>query len=254
MSSVRFVMIIFAIAICAAADTGPQPPCGGDTFPAYPEVDSPPAVKVWDRAELGGNWAPPACTGWSELGFSTLVATAARFHHSGGEETLLHRVAAISELSGMRYWSTTHKRWQTLIPSAWAVTAPAGDKRREDFAASEMIEGRTLYFHQEDNLSGKAIYQMRVIKVSADKLVVSVENLTTMRFLFMPLFQPGEMQSIYFLDRESQDVWRYYSLVRMGKKASSLTAGHPESSINRAVAFYRHLIGIATDMEPPAAR
>ena len=28
----------------------------------------------------------------------------------------------------------------------------------------------------------------------------------------------------------------------------------PASSINRAVAFYRHFVGIPTDQEPPAAR
>jgi len=118
----------------------------------------------------------------------------------------------------------------------------------------EMVEGRTLYLHQEDNLSGKAIYQLHILKVSPDRIVFSTENITTMRYLLIPLFQPGEIQSIYFLDRESPDAWRYYCLARTGKKASSLTAGHQESSINRAVAFYRYLVGIPMDKEPPAAR
>jgi hypothetical protein len=117
-----------------------------------------------------------------------------------------------------------------------------------------MVEGRTLYFHQEDNVSGKAVYQLRILKVSLDKLVFSTENVTTMRLLLIPLFQPGEIQSIYFLDRESPDVWRYYCLARTGKKANSLTAGHQASSINRAVAFYRYLAGIPMEQEPPAAR
>jgi hypothetical protein len=62
------------------------------------------------------------------------------------------------------------------------------------------------------------------------------------------------MQSVYFMERESPGVWRYYSIVRTGKNANSLTIGHEASSINRAVAFYRYLAGIATDKEPPAAR
>jgi hypothetical protein len=62
------------------------------------------------------------------------------------------------------------------------------------------------------------------------------------------------MQSAYFLDRESENVWRYYSMVRTGKNASRLTAGHESSSINRAVAYYRALAGIPGDQEPPAAR
>jgi hypothetical protein len=62
------------------------------------------------------------------------------------------------------------------------------------------------------------------------------------------------MQSVYFLDRESADVWRYYGMTRTGRNASRLTTGHSSSSINRAVAFYRSLAGIPTDREPPAAR
>ena len=107
---------------------------------------------------------------------------------------------------------------------------------------------------QVDNLSGKAIYRMHIAEASADRLVFDVENVSTMRYLFVTLFHPGDMQSIYFLDRESDNVWRYYSIARSGRNASRLTTGHESSSINRAVAFYRSLVGIPTDQEPPAAR
>jgi hypothetical protein len=62
------------------------------------------------------------------------------------------------------------------------------------------------------------------------------------------------MQSIYYLDRESENIWRYYGIVRTGKIASGLIPGNDYSSINRAVAFYRHLVGIPTNQEPPVAR
>ena len=67
-------------------------------------------------------------------------------------------------------------------------------------------------------------------------------------------FTPGDLQSMYFLDRESDNVWRYYSIVRVGKNANGLIAGNESSSINRAVAFYRYLVGIPTTQEPPGAR
>jgi hypothetical protein len=75
-----------------------------------------------------------------------------------------------------------------------------------------------------------------------------------MRYLLIPVLHPGEIQSIYFLDRESDDVWRFYSLVRTGKDANRLIAGNESSAINRAVAFYRYLVGVPTALEPPAAR
>ena len=154
----------------------------------------------------------------------------------------------------MRYWSTTHKQWRTLILDAYAVTDLQRGQHREDFTSNEMKEGKDLYFEQTDNLSGKVVYRMHIAEASADRLVFEIENVSTMRHLLIPVLHPGEMQSIYFLDRESDDVWRYYSLVRTGKNANGLIAGNEASSVNRAVAFYRYLVGIPTDQEPPAAR
>jgi hypothetical protein len=240
--------------IVTGADRGPQPPCGGDTFPPYPELNSAPVVKFWDRSDLGRDWTAPACTGWTTPGYSTLVATVGRFRHTGGSAELLRRIGAISELTGVRYWSTTHQRWQTLIVQAHALSGPAADGRRKDFSPDEIAEGKTLYFHQQDNLSGKAVYRMRILSASTDRIALSTENVSAMRYFMVTLFDPGEMQSVYFLDRESPEVWRYYSIARTGPQSNSLTAGHTASSINRAVAYYRRLVGIPTDKEPPAAR
>ena len=250
-------LIVLAAILCgeasSRADTLPQPPCGSATFPPYPDLENSPAVMAWDRAASGRDWTPPACTGWTDPGFTTLVVAVARFRHSSGAEGLLRRIGAISGLSGIRYWSTTRKRWQTLIIDAHALSDPTGDSRREDFSPGEMAEGKSLYFQQEDNLSGKAIYRMRVRNASPDRLVVDSENTGAVRFLRMSVFRPGGMQTITFLDRESQDVWRYYSILRTNKDASRLAAGSEASSINRAVAFYRYLAGIPTDKEPPAS-
>jgi hypothetical protein len=211
-------------------------------------------VKFWSEADFGRDWKPPLCTGWAEAGFSTLITTAARFRYTAGAEGLRRHIGAISELSGMRYWSTTHKQWQTLILDAYALPGSQPIQRREDFTLDEMKPGKVLYLEQADNLSGKATYRMQITESSVDRLVFEVENVSIMRYFFVTLFHPGEMQSIYFLDRESNVVWQYYSMVRTGRNASRMATGHAPSSINRAVAFYRALVGIPTDQEPPAAR
>ena len=251
----RFVFSVMLL--CQArglAQPSPEPPCGEPPVPSYPGVDDAPISSFWSESDFGRNWRPPACTSWAEAGFSTLVTTVARFRYTSGTEGLLRRIGAISELAGMRYWSTTHQRWQTLILSANALTGSQPGERRQDFTPDEMTEGKLLYLEQVDNLSGTAVYRLHIAEASADRIVFEVENVGTMRYLLVTLFHPGEMQSIYFLDRESAGVWRYYSIVRTGRNASRLAAGHAASSINRAVAFYRSLAGIPTDQEPPAAR
>ena len=253
----RVLFVFAAILLCQAhgdAQSGPQPPCGKESVPPYPPLDDPAIVKLWSKSDFGRDWRPPACTGWTAVGFTTLVSTVARFRHASEAEGLLRHIGAISELAGMRYWSTTHKQWQTLIVDAHALTGLQAAQRREDFQPGEMKEGSVLYFEQVDNLSGKAIYRMHIAEASADRLVFDIENVSTMRHLLIPLLHPGEMQSIYFLDRDSKGVWRFYSMVRTGQNANRLIAGNDSSAINRAVAFYRHFVGISTDRDPPVAR
>jgi hypothetical protein len=252
---IRFVfsLMVLGQAYCYA-QLGPQPPCGKDPVPSYPALDDSPVVKFWSESDFGHDWRPPACTGWADVGFSTLVTTVARFRYTSGEEGLLRHIGAISELAGMRYWSTTHNQWRTLIVSAHALTGSQSSRPRQDFPPVEMKEGTLLYLEQADNLSGTAVYRMHIVEASADRLVFDTENVSVMRYSFVTLFHPGDVQSVYFLDRESDNVWRYYNIARTGRNASRLTTGHGSSSINRAVAFYRSLAGIPTDQEPPAAR
>ena len=251
--------ILLAILSCQLlghAQSGPLPPCGQEPIPLYSPLDSPPAVTFWSESAFGRGWRPPACTGWTAAGYSTLISMAGRFRYGAGSDSLLRHIGAVSELAGMRYWSTTHQHWQTLIVSAHALTDPPLGRQRPDFMPAELEAGKIQYLEQNDNLAGPAIYRLHVSAASADRVVFDVENVGAIRYLFVTLFHPGEMQSIYFLDRESDSVWRYYSLTRIGRNASRLATGpgHASSSINRAVAFYRALAGIPTDQEPPAAR
>jgi hypothetical protein len=226
-----------------------QPPCGTAPSPPYPEVGAPPAVQVWKQS----NWKPPACTGWPPADSATLVAAAARFRGGVGAEGLRRRIGAISGMKGLLYWSTTEKRWQSLIVDASALAGPDAD-RRPDFAPEEIAANRSLWAEEEDNLLGKAVYRIRILEARDDRLVFATENHTALRFLGIPLFPPGELRTICFLDRESKGVWRYYSLARMGQQVSLLVSGHEASLVNRAVASYRFLAGIPANQEPPAAR
>jgi hypothetical protein len=192
--------------------------------------------------------------GWTEDGFTTLVSIAARFSSALDTEGMLRHIGAISEMTGMLYWSTTHKRWQTLIVGAYALTDSQPGHGRGDFGPEELKQGRLVYFEQADNLSGKAVYRMRIDECSAKRIVFDVENVSTLRYHFIPIVRPGEMQSVYFLERESDEEWRYYSMVRTGKETSRLVAGNEASAVNRAVAYYRHIVGIPGGQEPPAAR
>ncbi len=174
-----------------------------------------------------------------------------QFHLAGGAPEVLARFGAISQLAGVRYWTVTAKRWQTLIERAHALDA-AG-RPRADYTAAEFVPGHDLPFSQTDNDGGAVPYRMHVVSVSPGRIILRSENTATIRYLLVPLFSPGELQSLYVLTSDGGDMWTYASLTRIGAGASGLTDGHADSGINRAVAMYRHIAAIPTDREPPAA-
>ena len=209
----------------------------------------------WSASDAGRDWRPPDCTGWTAAGFTTLVTIAAislyvgcaglappyRGHfRTGWDALLVDDAQAVADINPERLGSTG---------------APPG-QRREDFTPDELTEGKLLYFEQADNLSGRGIYRLQITEASPDRLVFDVENVDTLRYLFIPVLRPGEMQEIHFISgsRIGRSMALCPSIVRTGRNANRLIAGNEASSINRAVAFYRHMVGIPTDREPPAAR
>jgi hypothetical protein len=81
--------------------------------------------------------------------------------------------------------------------------------------------------------------------------VVAIENVDVMRRLMFDLFDPGELQSLFVLERDTGresaggDVWTYYHLMRTRDGASALTEGHDAAYANRALALFRHYAGDA---------
>ena len=235
-------------ALAQTAD-GPQPPCGGTPQPFYAPPGAAPAIRTWQAP----GWTASACTGWASARPTLLVALAGSFRHEGGAADLLAAFGRISSLRGIRYWSVGDRSWRTLVTGAAALDGPGTRRRRADFAPAEMARGADLYFAQEDSRSsGEVVYRMRVLENGPDRVTVAVENVTSVRFLLVPLFAPGDLRCTSYLERLSPGVWGYYGL--WGIRAGAQTSGHEASSVNCALAFYRHIAGIPTDQEPPAAR
>jgi hypothetical protein len=248
LSPVRVLLAIammFALAGgAAAADKDPLPPCAGATpYPDYAAVDAPPAVQVISGTDLAA-WKPAACVGWEAKDDGVLVALAGSFHSSGTIDELLKRFGAISSLKNLQYWSVTDGGWRTLITSASALDSPDGGHSRGDFTLAEMKSGKDLYFAQQDNrTSEEVVYRMKVRDLTPDGFVVAVENTTPVRSFMLTLFDPGDLQSVHFVKRDSSGVFRYYGLAFAGESLASSLALPEASYVNRALALYGHLSG-----------
>lgn len=180
------------------------------------------------------------------------MAVTGAFRLPGGTAAVLARLGAVSGTVGVRYWSVSKKAWEPLITAAHA-TGPGGQPRG-DFSPAEMAPGAVLTYSQTDTGSGTVQYRTQIREAGPNRVVLTTENATTIRAVLVPLFSAGELQTLTVISRTGGDVWAYSSLTRTGPGASRLTDGHEASAINRAVAMFRHVAGVPTDQEPPAAR
>ena len=244
-----FVLLPLLIASGAYAADAPRPPCEAAPDPPYAAVDAAPNLRTGhlDR------WTAPGCVGWTSPGSTLLIALAGSFRHSGTAEELVARFGAVSALRGVKYWSVTDAGWRTLITDASALAAADPQQRRADFTAGDLVAGGEVYTAERDSRSsGVVVYRMRVLQSGPDRVVATVANVSAVRRFMVSVFDPGDLQTTYFLQRLSPEVWGYYGL--WGIRTGILTEGHDASSINRAVALYRHFTGVPTDRMPPAAR
>jgi hypothetical protein len=250
----RLVLLSLLVALSGPAwALGPQPPCAGAAVPAYGPVDGPPVAAVWDRDDLRRDgWQPPACLGWH--GDSRLVAAlAGRFHSPLSLDALTERLAAVSHHPEIRFWAVTRHEWRPLVMQSWALERPDANTRRADPSAAELVPGHDLYYAEDAEIGGRAIWRFRVVDRTADRLVATTENLTPIRIAMITIFEPGALQIATVLQRQAGDTWDLYEITRAGANSNSFVSGYGSAYLNRLEAMRRHLAGVPTDRDPPVA-
>ena len=238
----------------AATLPPPVPPCAGAPVPAYASLAAPPAVALWRDADLPAGWQPPACTGMRGAPPALYVALAARFEEPGGTAALLERMARISGLREVRYWSASRQRWQPMLNDAQALAAADARATRPDFTVDEVTSRREVHFvEDQSDLLGPVVQRLTLRELTPDRLVLEVANASPVRIAFIQVLPPGGSASLFTIERESGNVWRYYTLTRV-ETAGFGSFGPPDASyVNRADAIFRWVAGQPTEHDAPLA-
>jgi hypothetical protein len=232
----------------ALSDSGPTPPCDAAVSAPYPPFGNPPNVRAWNARDLPRAWNSPQCARWATQRFTLLTALSAKFDFEGDADQLLARFAAISAWRGMKYWSAGDGKFLTLITDSAAVDSSDAERRRPDFSKDEMKPGKDLYFVQDDNRSsGDVTYRMRVIEKERDRLVVTIENVSTVWVVLLPVFEPGDIRTVYIFQKLGEGSWGYYSLLAAKDGGLGIIEGHEDSFISRATGFFHYLVGLPDD-------
>jgi hypothetical protein len=249
-------LLVAAAVACGVAmgsERPGEPAClGGGVAPRFAPLNAPPIAQA---AGVSDGAAPPAGASCFEKTDSaaTWITVASLVQSSSGQNTFIERFGSISTLLTVQYWSTTDHKWRPLVSSASAIVSANSVVPRADYSLAELVTGQDRYYSMTDTRSGRAvIYRMRFWQSPLTELVVEVTNVDAIKQWGITLYAPGGVDALYVLKKQSADLWAYYSITRL-LPHSFLAEGHDKSYINRAVALYRHIVGIPTDAEPPSA-
>jgi hypothetical protein len=251
---IRVVGLLIALVLPSIANAaGPQPPCEQGAVPNFGALDGPPTVAAWSHADLHRlGWQPASCLGWR--GDSRLVvALAARFHSPLSLDTLAARLVAVSQHREIRVWAVTRQEWRPLALDSWALDGPGDRMRRPDPSGDTLTAGRDFYYAENTDVGGRTIYRLHVVEHTAERIVLTTENVTAIRAAIITLFEPGALQAATVLTRDGPDNWSFYEISRAGADSSSFVAGYQSAYLNRLEAVRRHLAGLPTDRDPPIA-
>jgi hypothetical protein len=241
-------------AVARASDPPAQPACmRSGVPPIYSPLNAPPIAQA---TRVSGGGTPPAGAGCFEKSDSaaTWITVASIVRTSNSQNAFIARIGAISTLLAVQYWSTTEQKWRPMVTSASAITSANSRLPRADYSLADLVAGEDRYYSVTDSRSGRAVaYRLRLLQSQPTDLLMETANVDAIRQWGITVYAPGGLHTLYFLKKQSPDVWDYYSITRV-LPDTFLAAGHDESFINRAVALYRHIVGLPTDAEPPSAR
>jgi len=236
------------------AEPPPEPPCAGAAIPAWPVAGAGPTVAVWHAADLPEQWQPAACSGLTRVPGATFVAVSGIIRQEGDATGILGRLGAVSRQLDMRYWDVGGLDWSPLLVDASALTGPDPQQRRPDFTPEEMHAGARLYtVYDDDQSPGLVVIEIEIREAGPDGFLTVARNVTDLRLMGMSIAGPGDLAAMTWVRRVGPDTFEYYALNAMALNRLAAAMMSDSAHVNRAVASYRYLAGIATDRDPPAA-
>jgi hypothetical protein len=240
-------------AVAVANDQPTLPAClSNGVSPVFPPLNAAPVAQA---TRAPGGRASPAGASCFEKSDSaaTWITVASIVQSSNNLDAFIERFGSVSTLLAVRYWSTTEQKWRPLVLSASAIASSNATTPRADYSLAELVTGEDRYYSVTDSRSGRAVtYRLRLWPSQPTGLVVEIANVDAIKQWGITLYAPGGLHTLYFLRKQSPAAWAYYSITRILPN-SFLAEGHDKSFINRAVAVYRHIVGLPTDAEPPSA-
>jgi hypothetical protein len=121
---------------------------------------------------------------------------------------LYNSLHAVSTMKGIPYYSVTRGKTLVLFTDSYAVDSASRKDRVSDPVFSELPPEDVTFTFQEDGTFGRNVYK-ESFSWRNDHLLVKIENVSTINFLFVPVIQSGNLVSEVALVPNGNDVMFY---------------------------------------------
>ncbi len=149
---------------------------------------------------------------------------------------LYNTLHAVSTMKGIPYYSVTYGSNHVLFSDSYVVESAETKKRIADPVFSDVPPEDLIFTFQEDGAFGKNIYQ-ESYSARADHLIVKVENISTITFLFLPVIRPHNLVSEVAIIPSGNEL-AFYGVSYLTTSMPLLDRQHGEDSLkNRLIAM-----------------
>ncbi len=108
--------------------------------------------------------------------------------------SIYNTLRSISTLGGIEYFSESRKKMRTLFKTAYVVSDAKSKNRVPDPLVEQIPRASTLTVFQHDSTFGKNLSSASY-HYSGDKIGLTIQNLTTLRYALFPFIKKGNMQT-----------------------------------------------------------
>jgi hypothetical protein len=149
---------------------------------------------------------------------------------------------SVSSMEGILYYSASRERMRTLFEKSYLIDSPESRRRLPDPVFTEIPERDVGFNIQKDLTFGENIYQTEYFS-GPGYLASKTRNLTTMRYLLLPIIKPEKSLS-YFILLPCQDRILFYGLtVARTMSFFGIEKSREESFYNRIKAMIAWFTG-----------
>jgi len=107
---------------------------------------------------------------------------------------LYNSLHAVSTMKGISYYSVSRGSTHVLFSESYAIDSAEGKNRVADPVFAEIPPENHVFTFQQDDWFGKNFYEEHFL-FKEDHLLITMDNLTTIMFMFVPVIQPRNLAS-----------------------------------------------------------